>query len=150
MKINLSNISVMKHSLSSTPINSRLTTVDWLNLKQTGFPPVRLIGWAHNSTFPIRSPLLPQKTLSSIYPRVPFFNHYSITQTTLPLLPFYIVTTICTVYFVFFFTSVTAMHPQRPAPKSRSHAIGNEVSFVFGDVVAGVDVVAATSSYTNA
>lgn len=61
MKINLSNISVMKHSLSSTPINSRLTTVDWLNLKQTGFPPVRLIGWAHNSTFPIRSPLLPQK-----------------------------------------------------------------------------------------
>lgn len=51
----------MKHSLSSTPINSRLTTVDWLNLKQTGFPPVRLIGWAHNSTFPIRSPLLPQK-----------------------------------------------------------------------------------------
>ena len=82
MKINLSNISVMKHSLSSTPINSRLTTVDWLNLKQTGFPPVRLIGWAHNSTFPIRSPLLPQKTLSSIYPRVPFFNHYSITQTT--------------------------------------------------------------------
>lgn len=82
MKINLSNISVMKHSLSSTPINSRLTTVDWLNLKQTGFPPVRLIGWAHNSTFPIRSPLLSQKTLSSIYPRVPFFNHYSITQTT--------------------------------------------------------------------
>ena len=61
MKINLSNISVMKHSLSSTSINSRLTTVDWLNLKQTGFPPVRLIGWAHNSTFPIRSPLLPQK-----------------------------------------------------------------------------------------
>lgn len=61
MKINLSNISVMKHSLSFTPINSRLTTVDWLNLKQTGFPPVRLIGWAHNSTFPIRSPLLPQK-----------------------------------------------------------------------------------------
>ncbi len=51
----------MKHSLSFTPINSRLTTVDWLNLKQTGFPPVRLIGWAHNSTFPIRSPLLPQK-----------------------------------------------------------------------------------------
>ena len=51
----------MKHSLSSTPINSRLTTVDWLNLKQTGFPPVRLIGWAHNATFPIRSPLLPQK-----------------------------------------------------------------------------------------
>ena len=82
MKINLSNISVMKHSLSSTPINSRLTTVDWLNLKQTGFPPVRLISWAHNATFPIRSPLLPQKTLSSIYPRVPFFNHYSITQTT--------------------------------------------------------------------
>ena len=61
MKKNISNISVMKHSLSSTPINSRLTTVDWLNLKQTGFPPVRLIGWAHNSTFPIRSPLLPQK-----------------------------------------------------------------------------------------
>ena len=61
MKINLSNISVMKHSLSSTSINSRLTTVDWLNLKQTGFPPVRLIGWAHNSTFPIRSPLVPQK-----------------------------------------------------------------------------------------
>ena len=33
------------------------------------------------------------------------------------------------------------MHPQRPAPKSRSHAIGNEVSFVFGDVVTGVVVV---------
>ena len=31
--------------------NSRLATVGWLNLNQTGFPPVRLIalGWAHNS-----------------------------------------------------------------------------------------------------
>ena len=33
--------------------SSRLATVGWLNLNQTGFPPVRLIalGWAHNSSF---------------------------------------------------------------------------------------------------
>ena len=32
---------------------SRLATVGWLDLKQTGFPPVRLIalGWAHKSNF---------------------------------------------------------------------------------------------------
>ena len=36
-----------------TDDNSRLATVGWLNLNQTGFPPVRLIalGWAHNSNF---------------------------------------------------------------------------------------------------
>ena len=34
-----------------TDDSSRLATVGWLNLNQTGFPPVRLIalGWAHNS-----------------------------------------------------------------------------------------------------
>ena len=34
-----------------TDDSSRLATVGWLNLIQTGFPPVRLIalGWAHNS-----------------------------------------------------------------------------------------------------
>ncbi|MBQ3163399.1 MAG: hypothetical protein IJC02_02500, partial [Lachnospiraceae bacterium] len=43
--------------LRLTPIitddSSRLATVGWLNLIQTGFPPVRLIalGWAHNSNF---------------------------------------------------------------------------------------------------
>ena len=38
-----------------TDDNSRLATVGWLNLIQTGFPPVRLIalGWAHNSNFHI-------------------------------------------------------------------------------------------------
>ena len=37
-----------------TDDSSRLTTVGWLNLIQTGFPPVRLIAlsWAHNSNFP--------------------------------------------------------------------------------------------------
>ena len=41
--------------LRLTPIitddSSRLATVGWLNLNQTGFPPVRLIAlsWAHNS-----------------------------------------------------------------------------------------------------
>ena len=36
-----------------TDDNSRLATVGWLNLNQTGFPPVRLIAldWAHNSNF---------------------------------------------------------------------------------------------------
>ena len=36
-----------------TDDSSRLTTVGWLNLNQTGFPPVRLIalGWAHKSNF---------------------------------------------------------------------------------------------------
>ena len=34
-----------------TDDSSRLATVGWLNLNQTGFPPVRLIalGWAHTS-----------------------------------------------------------------------------------------------------
>ena len=36
-----------------TDDSSRLATVGWLNLNQTGVPPVRLIalGWAHNSNF---------------------------------------------------------------------------------------------------
>ena len=59
--VNLSRLNrittLLARCLRLTPIitddSSRLTTVGWLNLIQTGFPPVRLIalGWAHNSKF---------------------------------------------------------------------------------------------------
>ena len=57
--VNLSRLNriatLLARCLRLTPIitddSSRLATVGWLNLIQTGFPPVRLIalGWAHNS-----------------------------------------------------------------------------------------------------
>ena len=43
----------LRLTLTITDDSSRLATVGWLNLNQTGFPPVRLIalGWAHNSNY---------------------------------------------------------------------------------------------------
>ena len=48
-----------------TDDSSRLATVGWLNLNQTGFPPVRLIalGWAHTSN----SSLSPTRRLTEIF-----------------------------------------------------------------------------------